>query len=160
MHQRRAVVEKDPWLGSFSDVKDGLVTFPDGTSVRACGVRQRAEDDEWREFGLYMDPIWDPTWESETLDWPDFGVPAYDEDAVRAITEAFGRAKAGAHVEIGCIGGLGRTGTVLACMSILAGVPPEDAVQWVRKNYLPNAVENPDQVAWVKKFAALTENRR
>jgi hypothetical protein len=35
-------------------------------------------------------------------------------------------------VEIGCKGGLGRTGTALACMAILARVPISHAVIWVQ----------------------------
>ena len=57
------------------------------------------------------------------------------------------------YVEIGCLGGLGRTGTVLACMAVLAGVDPLDAVPWVRENYRSGAIETPDQESWVGWFA-------
>ncbi len=43
----------------------------------------------------------------------------------------FNRAKAQAHVEVGCIGGLGWTGVLLACMAVLAGVSPKDGKQIV-----------------------------
>lgn len=59
----------------------------------------------------------------------------------------------GERVEIGCIGGLGRTGTALACMAILAGVPADRAVAWVRAHYKPRAIENPAQAQWVHRFA-------
>ena len=39
---------------------------------------------------------------------------------------------AGERVEVTCGGGTGRTGTVLACMAVLAGVAADDAVGWVR----------------------------
>ena len=55
--------------------------------------------------------------------------------------------------EVGCLGGSGRTGTVLACMAVLAGVPPAQAVAWVRASYRPEAVETADQEAWVQWFA-------
>jgi hypothetical protein len=42
---------------------------------------------------------------------------------------------------------------VLACMAVLAGVPPARAVAWVRASYRPEAVETADQEAWVKWFA-------
>jgi hypothetical protein len=130
------------------------VIFPDGTRVRALPIAERDEWSSERDFGLYMDPRWDPTWPAEVIDWPDFGLPL---DAARAATQmraAFLRAKGGQVVEIGCLGGLGRTGTVLACMAVLAGVDPRDAVAWVRQNYRSAAVETPDQERWVDSFAA------
>ena len=57
-------------------------------------------------------------------------------------------------IEVGCAGGLGRTGTVLACMAVLAGVPAPDAVSWVRRNYRVGAVETPEQERWIDWFAA------
>ena len=58
-----------------------------------------------------------------------------------------------ARVEVGCIRGLGRTGTVLARRAILAGIARGQAVQWVRDHYGPAAVETPEQEAWVLRFA-------
>ena len=83
----------------------------------------------------------------------DFGLPTNPELAARQIVEAFGRARGGELVEVGCLGGSGRTGTVLACMAVLAGVPQAEAVAWVRANYRPQAVETADQEAWVRWFA-------
>ena len=39
-------------------------------------------------------------------------------------------------------------------MAVLAGVEPADAVDWVRRNYRPGAVETPEQESWVDWFAA------
>jgi hypothetical protein len=130
------------------------VPFPDGTAVDACGLRDRRADASDRDFGLYMDPRWAPTWPAELIEWQDFGVPADPERASAQIRAAFDRARAGERVEVGCAGGLGRTGTVLACMATLAGVPPLDAVVWVRQNYNARAVETEDQEAFVRRFAA------
>jgi protein-tyrosine phosphatase len=63
-------------------------------------------------------------------------------------------ARSGKVVEVGCAAGHGRTGTVLACIAILAGVPRDEAVEWVRSNYCRNAVEHEDQEAWVLEFPA------
>jgi len=128
------------------------VVFPDGTAVTACGLRERRVDDEGRDFGLYMDPRWAPTWPAELIDWEDFGLPADPERAAAQIRAAFDRARAGERVEVGCAGGLGRTGTVLACMAVLSAVPPSDAVAWVRANYDPRAVETPEQETLVLAF--------
>src|SRR5829696_2586660 len=129
------------------------VVFPDGTEVRALPLRERREDDAERDFGLYCDERWAPTWPAETIDWPDFGVPRDGETAAAQIRAAFARAQAGERVEVGCAGGLGRTGTVLACMAVLAGMPAAAAVEWVRKNYDPRAVETAEQEQWLAWFA-------
>jgi len=133
------------------------IQFPDGTHVRANGIAARDADAGWRAFGLYCDAAWQPDWPSETIDWPDFGVPSSPETAARQIVNAFERARNGEQVEVGCLGGLGRTGTVVACMAILGGVPGADAVDWVRQHYRPEAVETSGQAAWVAWFAGWLE---
>jgi hypothetical protein len=130
-----------------------LVEFPDGTRVLASGWFDRSTEEQAPDFGLYLDPIWQPGWPAAQLDWPDFGVPANIGTADATITEAFARARQGEGVEVGCVGGHGRTGTVLACMAVLAGVPPEQAVSWVRERYCPRAVQEPAQQYWVERFA-------
>jgi protein-tyrosine phosphatase len=87
------------------------------------------------------------------VDWEDYGLPRDHDATAAAIRDAFARARAGEVVEVGCAGGLGRTGTVLACMAVLAGVPSSHAVAWVRANYDAHAVETPEQEAWILEFA-------
>lgn len=55
------------------------------------------------------------------------------------------RARAGELVEIGCVGGHGRTGTALACLAVLGGQRSAEAITWVRGNYCPAAVETTAQ---------------
>jgi hypothetical protein len=129
------------------------ITFPDGTRVRASSLLDRDEHLEGRDFGLYLDPRWNATWPAEIIDWPDFELPRDGTRAASQIRAAFARAKRGEGVEVGCLGGIGRTGTVLACMAVLAGVDSTDAVAWVREHYQPSAVETPDQERWVQWFA-------
>ncbi len=129
------------------------VRFPDGTAVQAVGILERLPDKADRDYGLYLDARWRPTWNADVIEWEDFGLPSDSEAAAKTICQAFGRAKRGQRIEIGCIGGLGRTGTVLACMAILAGITPAEAVQWVRHNYDPAAIETTEQADWVMWFA-------
>jgi len=131
------------------------VTFPDGTAVLASGWLARAPT-AWRpDFGVYLDAAWQPVdWPHVLLDWPDFGVPTNSDLAVSQIRAAFERAKRGETVEVACIGGHGRTGTVLACMAILAGVPVSEAVAWVRAAYCTRAVQEPAQQYWLEHRAA------
>jgi hypothetical protein len=131
--------------------------LPGGTRVRACSLSDREESDAERSFGLYMDEMWHPTWPAAIIPWADFGLPLDYEEAARQIEAAYARAKQGELVEIGCVGGLGRTGTVLACMAVLAGVAPAHAVPWVRRNYDVRAIETADQEEWVQWFSEWVE---
>jgi len=62
--------------------------------------------------------------ERAALDVPGCRAPICDFPAARA----WARARAGDLVEVGCQAGLGRTGTAIACMEILSGVEPIQAV--------------------------------
>ena len=130
-----------------------VVVFPDGSRVRAASIVDRRVDDPDRAYGLYADPCWEPTWPADVIAWRDFGLPENSEVAAQQIASAFSRARRGELVEVGCLGGSGRTGTVLACMAVLAGVPSSDAVAWVRAAYRPEAVETAEQEEWVRWFA-------
>jgi len=129
------------------------VRFPDGTPVAAVGIGERSLDKPDRDYGFYLDSSWRPTWNADVIEWEDYGLPADSDATAEAIRKVFHRAKRGERVEVGCIGGLGRTGTVLACMAILGGVAPGHAVQWVREHYDPAAFETPEQEDWVLWFA-------
>jgi hypothetical protein len=65
------------------------------------------------------------TWPRDWIDWPDFLLPRDREDAVTRIRAVHERARASHGVEVACVGGVGRTGTVIACLAVLAGVAPE-----------------------------------
>jgi hypothetical protein len=136
-----------------------IVTFPDRSRVRGSAISDRRVDDAERSFGLYLDARWQPSWPADLIEWPDFGLPADAESAARKIEDAFIRARRGELVEVGCLGGSGRTGTVLACMAVLAGVPPAEAVAWVRDAYRAEAVETAEQEEWVRWFAGWAGGR-
>lgn len=130
------------------------VRFADGPTL--LGVRFLGDDPYAREhapdFGLYLDERWDPPWPHEHFDWPDYGVPD-DLDALRrALTDLLDRARGGERVEVGCLGGHGRTGTALACLAVLAGTPAGDALTWVRTHYCYKAVETDVQERLVATF--------
>jgi hypothetical protein len=150
-----------------SEVLVGAVALPDGVLVRGRGRRQPLPDGPLPEYGLYLGqpggrslpgfaarPVWKPDWPAEWVDWPDFRVPRDDVAAAEAIARAYARARDGQRVEVACDGGTGRTGTVIACMAILAGHPADDALAWTRREYRPRAVETPGQRRWIQWFAA------
>ena len=128
--------------------------LPGGGRVRASASYHRSEDVPGRVWGLYMDAYWAPTWPSRMLPWENLALPYDFDEAVEAIYEAHKIAADGGMVEIGCQGGIGRTGVVIACFAIIDGVAPGEAVQWVRDRYLVKAVETPIQEWWVEWFGA------
>jgi protein-tyrosine phosphatase len=105
------------------------------------------------DFGLYLlgDPPPATDWPQRWVRWPDMWLPADRAEAADAIREAWQRC-AVERVEVACHGGQGRTGTVLACIAVLDGVPAREAVRFVRDNYSPRAVETPWQRWFVRRF--------
>jgi protein-tyrosine phosphatase len=91
-------------------------------------------------------------WEARWLRWPDFRLPSDRMAAAEALREAWARAEH-ERVEIACSGGRGRTGTALACLAVLDGVPGREAVDYVRAHYSPHAVETPWQRRYVSRFS-------
>ena len=128
------------------------VIFPGGIELGATGFTSEVGPTP-PTWGLYLYERWQPLWPYRYVAWPDFGLPDDEADADDAILEAFIRARAGEAVQVGCRGGVGRTGTVLSCIATLSGVPVTEAVAWVRTNYRPQAVDNEAQEAWVLGFA-------
>jgi hypothetical protein len=130
-----------------------VVELVDGTRVVAVsfGREDPYEREQPPAFGLYLDPAWAPPWPHAHVDCEDFGVP--DPVALCASLDAvLVRARAGDVVEVGCLGGHGRTGTALACLAVLAGTPADRAVAWVRATYCEQAVETEEQEAFVAGF--------
>jgi hypothetical protein len=95
------------------------VVLPDRTEVTAVSldIADPYGRDEPAEYGLFLDRQWQPPVAHEHLGWPDFGVPDDAEQVLAALGSLLGRARAGQRVELGCLGGHGRTGTVLGCLA-------------------------------------------
>jgi hypothetical protein len=132
------------------------VALADGTVVWAVSWDSAApyEREDAPDFGLYLDERWSPPWPHAHLDWPDFGVPVDREAATAALADLLARARAGQRVEVGCLGGHGRTGTAVALLAVLAGTQPAEAVTWVRSAYCASAVETAEQRAYVETTVA------
>jgi protein-tyrosine phosphatase len=104
-------------------------------------------------FGLYLlrrqpEPF---AWQWQWLQWPDFRLPTDPEAAKDALLELWQRA-ANERVEVACGGGRGRTGTALACVAVIDGVPAEHAIPFVRRRYDAKAVETVWQRRYVTRF--------
>ncbi|KLL10748.1 MULTISPECIES: hypothetical protein [Protofrankia] len=142
----------------------GAIALPDGTMVRGRGRREPLPPGPLPDYGLYLASRrrfprphgnrWHPAWPADWIDWPDFRTPRDGGMAAATICHAYLLARRGQRVEVACGGGTGRTGTVLACMAVLAGHPAADAVDWTRRHYRPRAVETPGQRRWIRWFVA------
>jgi hypothetical protein len=131
----------------------GVLALPSGRLVRGRGLRRPLPPGPAPQFGLYLlgappEPV---PWASHWVRWRDGRLPADRAGLRAALEEALDRA-AGERVEVACSGGLGRTGTALACLAVLDGVPPAEAVGWVRARYARRAVEMPWQRRFVRGF--------
>jgi len=62
------------------------------------------------------------------------------------------RLRGGDNVVVHCRGGLGRTGTIAACVLVARGVEPDEAMRLVRASR-PGAIESEAQERFVRTFA-------
>lgn len=144
----------------------GAVRLPDGTYIRGRGLRRSLPEGPRPDVGLYLGSgrlrrrheaalSWPHVW----IDWPDFLLPRDSDEAVRQIHHLHEQARSGLSAEVACGGGVGRTGTVIACLAILSGVDAADATDWARAHHHPKAVETPWQRRWVSRFPQVVADR-
>lgn len=136
-------------MGGWDLTSPGVLELPSGRRVRGRGLRDGVPDGPPPEFALHLlgrRPA-APPWPARWVRWPDFRLPTDRADLADALRELHDRC-AGERVEVACGGGIGRTGTALACLAVLDGVPREEAVAFVRARYHRRAVETP----WQRRF--------
>ncbi len=131
----------------------GVVRLPSGRLIRGRSLRREPAADPLPALTVFLrgTPPGPVSWDSRWLRWPDFWLPRDREAAAAVLHEAWERAS-GERVEITCGGGRGRTGTALACIAVLDGVPAPEAVAYIRRHYDPHAVETPWQRRYVRQF--------
>ncbi|MGV9302102.1 MULTISPECIES: protein-tyrosine phosphatase family protein [unclassified Nonomuraea] len=132
---------------------DGVLRLPSGRLVRGRGLRRPLPAGPEPSFALHLLGHEPPAvaWEARWLRWPDFWLPSDRTATADALREAWARAES-ERVEVACGGGMGRTGTALACLAVLDGVPSGEAVGYVRAHYARRAVETPWQRRFVRRF--------
>ena len=133
----------------------GVLRLPSGRFVRGRALRAPLPPGPPPDFALHLLRHRPPAvpWPSRWVAWPDFRLPSDRDDALEALAQAWARAEH-ERVEVACGGGRGRTGTALACLAVLDGVPPAQAVAFVRRGYAARAVETPWQRRFVERFPA------
>ena len=134
----------------------GVLRLLSGRLVRGRGLRHPLPAGPTPDFALYLlgRPPAPVEWPSTWVRWPDFWLPRDRAAATGAFHEAWRRAPHD-RVEIACGGGRGRTGTALACLAVIDGLAPAEAIGYVRAHYSRHAVETPWQRRFVTRFAVL-----
>ncbi|MFL6073912.1 MAG: protein phosphatase [Mycobacteriales bacterium] len=140
-------------IATWEPTAPGVLRLPSGRLVRGRGLRRPLPAGQVPTFALYLLGHVPPPveWESRWLRWPDFWLPVDRAATAEALREAWVRAET-ERVEVACHGGHGRTGTALACLAILDGVPRHEAVGYVRSHYAHRAVETPWQRRYIRYF--------
>ncbi|WNM35023.1 protein phosphatase [Streptomyces sp. Li-HN-5-11] len=141
----------------WAESDPGVLRLPSGRLVRGRGLRRPLDPvAPTPSYGVYLLGKQPPPfpWESRWLRWPDFRLPA-DRAAARSVLVDAWTRSATERIELACGGGRGRTGTALACLAVLDGVPAADAVAYVRAHYDRHAVETPWQKRYVRNFVPL-----
>ena len=80
---------------------------------------------------------------------PDASQTSHVQNAVEQMLEAAIR---GDIVYVGCLGGTGRTGMVLALALRELGYTGQEAIDYVRKHYKPHAIETWVQESYVQRY--------
>jgi protein-tyrosine phosphatase len=88
------------------------------------------------------------------VDWPDFGVIKV-ELLAQLVNIALSKMRHGKCIDIACMAGHGRTGTLLACLiARVEHIPAWIACDEVHARYCRYAIENPSQGRLIEEYVA------
>ena len=120
---------------------DALLLLVEDPELQTCGVPDIAERlPREHDVEVIRFPV------------PDMDVPA-DPVAYRTmLTDVRARIEGGDTVAVACRGGLGRTGTAVGCLLVMAGLPPEEAIALTRRSR-PGTIEDDGQEEFVRGWA-------
>jgi hypothetical protein len=90
------------------------------------------------------------------INWPDYGIITWERERFEALLAAI-KADKLESVYICCIGGHGRTGTMMSILAGLSNAIPdgECPVTWLRNKYCNNVVESAAQLDYVREITGL-----
>lgn len=132
--------------------------FPNGKKIYGSSASAKAPEGFKPDFGIYLDSTWfhNAVNLGLMLPWADMGLPKLDRESVdAALNLACQMMDRGDIVEVGCIGGHGRTGTFLALVAMKNGVEtPTEAIAYVREHYCKEAIESAKQEWYIEAWYA------
>lgn len=138
--------------------KGRALLLPNGKTIYGSSCNAPAPEGYVPDFGIYLDSCWfsQQTCLGIALPWQDMGLPKLSREQVDiALDLACRMIDKGDILEVGCIGGHGRTGTFLALVALKNGVEtPEEAIVYVREHYCEKAIESDTQEWYVKAWYA------
>lgn len=131
-----------PQPGLLAPIEEDLAALSDlGCRVLVSLTERPLGYSDSHRFGI----------ENLHLPVPDMGVPTLDEAAALAA-EVWGRLDLGQPAVLHCKAGLGRTGTLLACILVARGENAPKAVERVRE-VNPRYIQSEEQLAFIGTFA-------
>jgi protein-tyrosine phosphatase len=132
--------------------------WDDETTVYASAHFDKYERTETPDLAIWLADSWRCDVPSFVIDWPDYGLPNLSVAQFLYIAEhALSEIRNGLFVETGCIGGHGRTGTMLACLDVLASgdrADGQESIDYIRSAYCSKAIETKTQEWFIKVIAA------
>ena len=119
--------------------------------MRSCSIWLSPNAPNYEES--LFDQYYSDTTGSMYIKWPDMSViPMRDYSQV--IVWCMSRImEEGARLEVGCYGGHGRTGTVLAGLLVYNGMDGQEAIKKVRSDYCSRAIETKSQEDLIVKYS-------
>lgn len=91
--------------------------------------------------------------------WPDRGTIPVSRLMPVLKWAADNLATEGVNIEIGCMGGHGRTGTFVASLLAYMGMRPDKAIKRVRTAYCESAIETPAQEKMIREVAKCSTSK-
>jgi len=107
-------------------------------------------------WGCYLDEDWTKVktdYSKIVIPWPDCGAINLSmlKSLVQTVRE---KLEAGETIDIACLLGHGRTGTLLACLLVdIEGLAPDAAISEVRHRHCEHAVEFEEQEELVRSYS-------
>lgn len=170
------------WRQPF-ELEDGLVVFASSWWDRPDRAKYSSPPgfSGQPDIGFYLDSSWGastilvsagfvpPYVKRKSADpkiilhpWRDWGTPENPRELRSALKWLLREARRGSIIDIGCMGGHGRTGTALAALLVLQGLDSGTAIRRVRIDYCDEAIESKAQTRFIRSFGrrGCSSNRR
>lgn len=155
--------EKRPSVGQYQRCYETHKPLPIGEFLiygGSCSSPMVSNADIYVGFDMSMRHTekqwpWEPG-ESLLYPIPDMGVPKNVEEFKKLIAWLAVQLTAHKLIHIGCIGGHGRTGTVMAAL-VTHMTGEKDSITYVRKHYCEKAVESATQVRYLHEHFGIKE---
>lgn len=137
------------------------LVLPNGNVIYGSSESATDNPEFKADFGVYLDKSWTPVTLALYIPWADMGLPGLKYDYMdQAVDLIIRMSSKGQNVEIGCIGGHGRTGTLMALVVMRSGLDLEGsssevakrAIDYVRENYCSHAIESLTQEWYIEAF--------